>query len=77
MEANAKGTPMSSRKIGGLAVNKEDANENKVEKEEEEKGGTFYPYDRLTTSSTDPAPNIDVAKREVCFNKKKREIKYC
>ncbi|XP_023765341.1 villin-4 isoform X1 [Lactuca sativa] len=65
MEANAKGTPMSSRKIGGLGVNKEDANENKVEKEEEEKGGTFYPYDRLTTSSTDPAPNIDVAKREM------------
>ncbi|KAL4590038.1 hypothetical protein LXL04_002956 [Taraxacum kok-saghyz] len=60
-DSNAKGTPLSSRKIGPLAI-KEDANENKVEDEE---GLKLYPYIRLTTSSTDPAPDIDVTRREM------------
>ncbi|KAI3524188.1 hypothetical protein L1887_02840 [Cichorium endivia] len=61
-DANSKGTtPMSSRKIGPLTI-KEDANENKVEDDE---GLTIYPYERLTTSSTNPAPDIDVARREI------------
>lgn len=61
-DANSKGTtPMSSRKMGPLTI-KEDANENKVEDDE---GLTIYPYERLTTSSTNPAPDIDVARREI------------
>jgi gelsolin len=32
---------------------------------EGEEGLPVYPYDRLRTSSTNPAPDIDVTKREV------------
>lgn len=42
----------------------EDATEGEVEDDE---GLPVYPYERLTTSSTDPAEDIDVTKREVCI----------
>uniref|UniRef100_A0A0E0DHZ3 HP domain-containing protein n=1 Tax=Oryza meridionalis TaxID=40149 RepID=A0A0E0DHZ3_9ORYZ len=32
---------------------------------EDDEGSTIYPYERLTTSSDDPAPDIDVTKREI------------
>ncbi|KAI3715169.1 hypothetical protein L6452_22139 [Arctium lappa] len=59
-ELNSKANPMSSRI--GAQTTKEDTKENEVEDEE---GLTIYPYERLTTSSTDPAPDIDVTKREI------------
>ncbi|PWA69895.1 villin/Gelsolin, ADF-H/Gelsolin-like domain protein [Artemisia annua] len=45
---------------------KEDAKEDEVEDEE---GVTLYPFDRLTTSSMDPAPDIDVTRREIYLSK--------
>ncbi|KAH9616763.1 hypothetical protein KSS87_003305 [Heliosperma pusillum] len=36
----------------------------KEEDAEEEEGLTVYPYDRLTTTSSDPAPEIDITRRE-------------
>lgn len=38
------------------------ANENK---QEDDEGRVIYPYERLTTTAEDPAPDIDVTKREV------------
>jgi gelsolin len=32
---------------------------------EDDENSTIYPYERLTTTSDDPAPDIDVTKREV------------
>ncbi|KAK1414071.1 hypothetical protein QVD17_29810 [Tagetes erecta] len=52
--------PRSSRKYSPTI--KEDPKENEVD---DEKGLTFYPYHRLTTSSTEPAPDIDVTRREI------------
>lgn len=49
-----------SSKMESLTI-QEDVKENEVEDEE---GLTLHPYDRLTTLSTDPAPDIDVTKRE-------------
>lgn len=59
-ESNFKVNPMNTR-IESLTT-KEDVKEKEVE---DEQGLTLYLYDRLTTSSPDPAPDIDVAKREV------------
>jgi hypothetical protein len=39
-----------------------DGNEDEPEDNE---GRTIYPYERLTTTSEDPVPGIDVTKREV------------
>lgn len=36
---------------------------------EDEEGLPIYPYDRLKTTATDPVTEIDVTKREVCFQK--------
>ncbi|CAI9298117.1 unnamed protein product [Lactuca saligna] len=58
-ESNSKENLMSS-KMESLTI-QEDVKENEVEDEE---GLTLHPYDRLTTLSTDPAPDIDVTKRE-------------
>lgn len=58
-ESNSKENSMSS-KMESLTI-QEDVKENEVEDEE---GLTLHPYDRLTTLSTDPAPDIDVTKRE-------------
>lgn len=33
---------------------------------EDEEGLPIYPYERITTLSTDPVTEIDVTKREVC-----------
>lgn len=53
----------------------EDVKENEAEDEE---GLTVYPYDRLTTSSTNPAPDIDVTKREVSlFSTLSKKISDC
>lgn len=52
-----------SSKMEALTI-QEDVKENEVEDEE---GLTLYPYERLTTVSTDPAADIDVTKREVMF----------
>lgn len=49
----------------------EDVKENEVEDEE---GLTIHPYDRLKTTSSDPAPDIDVTKREVLTYKKERAL---
>jgi len=38
------------------------ANENE---QEDDEGRTIYPYERLTTTAEDPAPDIDLTKREV------------
>lgn len=63
-----------SSKMEALTI-QEDVKENEVEDEE---GLTLYPYERLITGSTDPAPDIDVTKREVLFSKmlcpRKREL---
>lgn len=45
----------------------EDVKENEVEDEE---GLTIHQYDRLKTTSSDPAPDIDVTKREVLIRKR-------
>ncbi|XP_071696835.1 villin-4-like [Rutidosis leptorrhynchoides] len=58
-ESNSKENLMSSR-MESLTI-QEDIKENEVQDEE---GLTLYPYERLTTVSTDPAPDIDVTKRE-------------
>ncbi|XP_071725410.1 villin-4-like isoform X2 [Rutidosis leptorrhynchoides] len=58
-ELNSKENSMSS-KMESLTI-QEDVKENEVEDEE---GLTLYPYERLTTVSTDPAADIDVTKRE-------------
>lgn len=39
----------------------------KEEEAEDEEGLMLYPYERLTTTSTDPVTDIDVAKREVIY----------
>lgn len=53
---------MSSR-LESLTI-QEDVKEGETEDEE---GLPIHPYERLTTSSTDPATDIDVTKREVLF----------
>nr|GEW24758.1 villin-4-like [Tanacetum cinerariifolium] len=58
-DSNSKENAMSG-KIEALTI-QEDVKENDVEDEE---GLTLYPYDRLTTVSSDPAADIDVTKRE-------------
>ncbi|KAI3701709.1 hypothetical protein L6452_26981 [Arctium lappa] len=58
-EPNFKENSMSSR-IETLAI-QEDVKEGEVEDAE---GAIIYPYERLTTSSTDPAADIDILKRE-------------
>ncbi|KAI7753928.1 hypothetical protein M8C21_033127, partial [Ambrosia artemisiifolia] len=58
-DSNSKENAMSS-KMEALTI-QEDVKENEVEDEE---GLTLYPYERLITVSTDPAPDIDVTKRE-------------
>ena len=63
-DSNSKENVMSS-KMEALTI-QEDVKENEVEDEE---GLTLYPYDRLTTVSTNPAADIDVTKREVLFLK--------
>ncbi|KAI3814735.1 hypothetical protein L1987_14379 [Smallanthus sonchifolius] len=63
-EPNSRVNPMSSRKYSPTI--KEDSKEKEVEDGE---GLTLYPYDRLTTSSTDPAPDIDVTRREIYLSK--------
>ncbi|XP_024980360.1 villin-4-like isoform X1 [Cynara cardunculus var. scolymus] len=70
-ELNSKANPMSSR-IGAQTM-KEDAKENEAEEEE---GLTIYPYERLTTSSTDPAPDIDVTKREIYLSSSEFKKKF-
>lgn len=39
----------------------------KEEEAEDEEGLILYPYERLTTTSTDPVTGIDVTKREVIY----------
>ncbi|KAI3775296.1 hypothetical protein L1987_49867 [Smallanthus sonchifolius] len=63
-ESNSRINPMNSRIDSGTV--KETVKENEVEDDE---GLTLYPYERLTTSSTDPAPNIDVTQREMYLSK--------
>ncbi|XP_024964610.1 villin-4-like isoform X2 [Cynara cardunculus var. scolymus] len=58
-DSNSKENLMSS-KMEALTI-QEDVKENEVEDEE---GLTLYPYERLTTVSTNPAADIDVTKRE-------------
>ncbi|KAI3772098.1 hypothetical protein L6452_03273 [Arctium lappa] len=58
-DSNSKENLMSS-KMEALTIH-EDVKENEVEDEE---GLTLYPYERLTTVSTNPAADIDVTKRE-------------
>ncbi|KAK1417102.1 hypothetical protein QVD17_26224 [Tagetes erecta] len=63
-ESNSKINPLNSRVDSHTA--KENVTENEVEDDE---GLTLYPYERLITSSTDPAPNIDVTRREMYLSK--------
>nr|CAB3471060.1 unnamed protein product [Digitaria exilis] len=61
-ETNAKEiNPTEDSQIATPAV-QEDVKESQVEGEE---GLPVYPYDRLRTSSTNPATDIDVTKREI------------
>lgn len=67
-ESPAKSEPKStgnssSSKVETLTI-QEDTKEGEVEDEE---GLILYPYERLTTASTDPASDIDILKREVPF----------
>lgn len=39
--------------------------DNKEGETEDEDGLTVYPYERLMTTSGNPAPDVDVTKREV------------
>jgi gelsolin len=50
-----------SKRLESLTI-KEDVKEGEPEDEE---GLMVYPYHRLIKTSTDPAPDIDVTKREV------------
>jgi len=53
--------PDSDSKENSMSSIQEDA---EGEKEEDE-GLPTYPYERLTTTSDDPAPDIDLTRREV------------
>ncbi|XP_071742121.1 villin-5-like isoform X3 [Rutidosis leptorrhynchoides] len=70
-ELNSKVNVASSRKEP--LPEKEDVKKNEAEDEE---GVTVYPYDRITTSSTNPAPDIDVTKREVYLSKAEFKEKF-
>lgn len=61
-ETNDKENSVSSR-IGSLTI-QEDMKEGEAEDEE---GLPIFPYERLKTTSTDPATEIDVTKREVKY----------
>nr|GEU82271.1 villin-4-like [Tanacetum cinerariifolium] len=76
-ESPAKSEPKSdgnssSSKVETLAI-QEDTKEGEVEDEE---GLILYPYERLTTSSTDPASDIDILKRETYLSSAEFRTKF-
>lgn len=73
-EPNSNGNSVSSR-METVTI-QEDTKEGEIEDEE---GLTLYPYERLTTSSTDPASDIDILKREVSFLQllSNKKFKFC
>ncbi|GJM97791.1 hypothetical protein PR202_ga14744 [Eleusine coracana subsp. coracana] len=60
LEANARESSPAKDSQTAIPVAREDVKEGS----EGEEGIPVYPYDRLRTSSTNPAPDIDVTKRE-------------
>ncbi|PWA91817.1 villin headpiece, Villin/Gelsolin, ADF-H/Gelsolin-like domain protein [Artemisia annua] len=62
----------SSSKVETLTI-QEDTKEGEVEDEE---GLILYPYERLTTSSTDPASDIDILKRETYLSSAEFRTKF-
>ncbi|KVI01420.1 Gelsolin domain-containing protein [Cynara cardunculus var. scolymus] len=70
-EPNSKENSMSS-KIETLAI-QEDVKEGEVEDDE---GLKIYPYERLTTSSADPAADIDILKRETYLSSAEFRMKF-
>lgn len=59
-ETNAKESPKNNR----IEVIQEDTKEDEAEDDD---GLPTFPYERLTTSSSDPVTEIDVTKREVTY----------
>lgn len=70
-ETNSKENSMSSR-IEALTI-QEDVKEGEAEDEE---GLPIYPYERLKTSSADPATEIDVTKRETYLSSEEFREKF-
>lgn len=68
-DTDSKENSMSSR-IEALTI-KEDVKEGEADDEE---ALPVYPYDRLTILSMNPVTEIDVTKREVCFQKTVNEF---
>ncbi|XP_076914396.1 villin-5-like [Bidens hawaiensis] len=70
-ESTPRVNPMSSRRYSPTI--KEDSKDSEAEADE---GVTIYPYDRLTISSTNPAPDIDVTRREMYLSKSEFREKF-
>ncbi|GKV00427.1 hypothetical protein SLEP1_g13113 [Rubroshorea leprosula] len=68
---DSKGNSMNSR-IESLTI-QEDVKEGEAEDEE---GLPTYPYERLTTNSTDPVTEIDVTKRETYLSSEDFRVKF-
>ncbi|KAL9242282.1 hypothetical protein vseg_016299 [Gypsophila vaccaria] len=60
-DSNSEDTPQETPVENSMGSIQEDAKEDEAE---DEVGLTIHPYDRLKTTSTDPAPEIDLTKRE-------------
>ncbi|GJN39013.1 hypothetical protein PR202_gb28103 [Eleusine coracana subsp. coracana] len=71
LEANARESSPAKDSQTAIPVAREDVKEGS----EGEEGIPVYPYDRLRTSSTNPAPDIDVTKRErYLFGRVQRQV---
>ncbi|PKI54831.1 hypothetical protein CRG98_024782 [Punica granatum] len=60
-KSNSEEKPIEDSKTNKIESIQEDVKEGEAEDEE---GLTLYPYERLTTTSTDPVTDIDITKRE-------------
>ncbi|GJW82055.1 villin-4 isoform X1 [Tanacetum coccineum] len=75
-ESPAKSEPKSN---GNSSSSKEETltiQEDTKEGEVEDEGLILYPYERLTTSSTDPASDIDILKRETYLSSAEFQTKF-
>ncbi|KAF8093794.1 hypothetical protein N665_0377s0006 [Sinapis alba] len=57
-------SPGSSEATNGAETTEDESNINEDSKEEEESDLPTFPYERLTTDSEDPVPDIDLTRRE-------------
>ncbi|XP_076910667.1 villin-5-like [Bidens hawaiensis] len=70
VSADSAAKPEANTRVVNPMNSRTEVKENAKEIEVEDDAGiTLYPYERLTTTSTDPAPNIDVTRREIYLSK--------